>query len=54
MVVEGVNALQAAKQLEKKYEVELPIVDVVYDILMNGKDVETAITTLFGRNPKAE
>lgn len=54
MVVEGVNALQAAKQLEKKYNVELPIVDVVYDILMNGKDVETAITMLFGRDPKAE
>lgn len=54
MVVEGVNALKAAKQLEEKYKVELPIVDVVYDILMNDKDVETAITTLFSREKKAE
>ncbi len=54
MVVEGVNALQAAKQLERKYKVELPIVDVVYDILMNGKPVQTALDSLFSREKKAE
>ena len=54
MVVEGVNALQAAKQLEAKYNVELPIVDVVYDILMNGKPVQSALDSLFSREKKAE
>lgn len=54
MVVEGVNALQAAKQLEEKYKVELPIVDVVYDILMNGKPVQNALDSLFSRTKKAE
>ena len=54
MVVEGVNALQAAKQLEAKYKVELPIVDVVYDILMNGKPVQSALDSLFSREKKAE
>lgn len=54
MVVEGVNALKAAKQLEMKYHVELPIVNAVYDVLMNGKDVEMAVASLFSRNMKSE
>lgn len=54
MVVEGVNALKAAKQLEEKYRVELPIVDAVYDVLMNNKNVEEAVASLFLRNMKAE
>lgn len=54
MVVEGVNALKAAKELEAKYNVELPIVDVVYDILMNGKPVQTALDSLFSRSKKSE
>ena len=54
MVVEGVNALKAAKRLEEKYQVELPIIDVVYDILMNGADVNNAIVSLFGRKQKSE
>ena len=54
MVVEGVNALKAAKRLEERYQVELPIIDVVYDILMNGVDVNTAIVSLFGRSQKSE
>lgn len=54
MVVEGVNALKAAKKLEEKYHVELPIIDKVYDILMNGHDVKTAIVSLFSRAKKSE
>ncbi|MCF0107437.1 MAG: NAD(P)-dependent glycerol-3-phosphate dehydrogenase [Bacilli bacterium] len=54
MVVEGIYALQAAKELEKKYDVELPIVDVVYDILMNGKPVQSALDSLFSRSKKSE
>ena len=54
MVVEGVNALKAAKKLEIKYGVELPIIDIVYDILMNGVDVKSAIVSLFSRAKKSE
>lgn len=54
MVVEGVNALEAAKELEKKYNVELPIIDVVYSILKEGVPVSNAIPMLFGRKPRSE
>ena len=49
MVVEGVNALEAAKELEKKYVIELPIIDVVYKIVKEGTPVSMAIPLLFNR-----
>ncbi len=49
MVVEGVNALEAAKKLEKKYNIELPIIDVVYKIVKEGTPVSMAIPLLFNR-----
>ncbi len=54
MVVEGINALDAAKELEKKYNVELPIIDTVYAIVKNDIKVEDAIPLLFGRKRKSE
>ena len=54
MVVEGVNALVAAKELEAKYNVELPIIDVVYAIVKEGVPVANAIPMLFGRKAKSE
>ena len=54
MVVEGVNALEAAKELEKEYQVELPIIDVVYAIVKEGVPVSNAIPMLFGRKTKSE
>ena len=54
MVVEGINALDAAKELEKEYKVELPIIDVVYGIVKEGVPVDNAIPMLFGRKTKSE
>ncbi len=54
MVVEGVNALEAAKELEQEYQVELPIIDVAYAIIKDGVPVNNAIPLLFGRKPKSE
>ena len=54
MVVEGINALDAAKELEKEYNVELPIIDVVYGIVKEGVPVDNAIPMLFGRKTKSE
>ena len=54
MVVEGINALDAAKELEKKYNVELPIIDTVYAIVKNDIKVDDAIPLLFGRKKKSE
>jgi len=54
MVVEGINALEAAKELEKKYQVELPIIDVVYRIVKDDIPVTMAIPLLFGREKISE
>ena len=54
MVVEGINALEAAKELEAKYHVEMPIIDAV-DMVVKGKmSVQEAVDALFGRKQKSE
>lgn len=54
MVVEGINALVAAKQLSNKYNVEMPIVNGVYAIIYEDVDPKTAVTALFNRDTKSE
>lgn len=49
MVVEGINALEAAKQLEEKYCVQLPIIDTVYDVVYNGLPSSEMLPKLFSR-----
>ena len=53
-VVEGINVLPAAKKLEKKYKVEMPIVNVVDAILSGRMDAKDAVDALMGRNLKKE
>ena len=53
-VVEGINALPAARRLEKKYKVEMPIVDVVDAILSGKMAARDAVDALMGRNLKGE
>lgn len=48
-VVEGLNALEAAKELENKYNIELPIIDVVYDVVHGKLNISQAVTSLFSR-----
>lgn len=54
MVVEGINALVAAKELSKKYNVELPIVDAVYSVIYEGVKPQDAVNALFNRKKKSE
>lgn len=54
MVVEGVNALIAAKELSEKYSVEMPIVNVVYAVVYEGLNVRDGVKQLFGRSLKSE
>ncbi len=54
MVVEGYHALEAAIALSKKYEVEMPITEAVYDIIKNGKAPTEAIYQLMTRDIKNE
>ena len=54
MVVEGINALVAAKELSKKYHVELPIVDAVYSVIYEGVKPQDAVNALFNRKKRSE
>jgi len=54
MVVEGINALDAAYDLSMKYQVELPIIHSVYDIVKSHLDPSISVQRLFQRESKAE
>lgn len=54
MVVEGVYSTKAAVKLGKKYNVSLPIVNKVNEILFEGKDPKEAVNELMLRDSKAE
>ncbi|WP_026651140.1 NAD(P)H-dependent glycerol-3-phosphate dehydrogenase [Butyrivibrio proteoclasticus] len=54
MVVEGVYSAKAALQLAKKYEVDMPIVQEVNEILFEGKKPEDALKELMERDKRIE
>ena len=54
MVVEGVYSAKAALALAKKYDVEVPIIAKVNDILFNGSKVKDAVGELMNREKKEE
>jgi len=54
MVAEGVKTCISAYQLGKKLNIELPIINEVYEVLFNNKDAKKAVFDLMTRTPKAE
>lgn len=54
MVVEGINALDAADLLSTRYHVELPIIRAVYDVVKFGLDPKVSVQRLFQRRSKSE
>ncbi len=54
MVVEGVYSAKAAMSLAKKYNVELPIIEQVNEVLFNGKNAGEAVKDLMLRDKKIE
>ena len=54
MVVEGINALVAAKELSQKYHVELPIVNAVYSVIYEKINPKDAVKALFNRKLTSE
>ena len=54
MVVEGIYALDAAMRLKKKYDVELPICEMVNGIVNEGLPAETGEMMLMTRRGKQE
>ncbi len=54
MVAEGVRTTRAAVELGKRYNVELPIIEMVHRVLFEGHDPKAAATELMKRPPRAE
>ncbi|HEX3721102.1 MAG TPA: NAD(P)H-dependent glycerol-3-phosphate dehydrogenase [Verrucomicrobiae bacterium] len=53
-VAEGHPTAKAAWQLARKLGIETPIIDEVYDMLYQGKEVRKAVHDLMGRDMKPE
>ena len=54
MVVEGIKACKAFYQLKEKIGVSMPITDVLYKVLFQGKDPEYGVHELMSRSKKDE
>ena len=54
MVVEGVRTTQAAYELSKKQQVEMPITTAIYDILFTGKRPKDVVDQLMNRDKREE
>lgn len=54
MVVEGVNALPAALELSETYQIELPIIFAVNDIINKGCNPAQVVKELMNRDKKSE
>ncbi len=54
MVVEGAIAAQNLQTLSEKYDVELPITNMINDVIWNGRDVHEAVEGLSTRPLKEE
>lgn len=50
MVVEGVRTTKAAYQLARQENVEMPITNVLHDVLFNGKSAKEAVDELMRRS----
>ena len=54
MVIESIDNIEVAYSLSKKYSVEMPIVESVYNVLYNGLNPREAVVKLMTRDLKAE
>ena len=54
MVIEGVYTTKAAYELAKKRQVKMPITTALYQVLYEGKDIQTVIHDLMTREATSE
>ena len=54
MTIESIDNIEVAKSLSEKYQIKMPIVDAVYDILYNDLDPKQAVGKLMTRQRKME
>jgi glycerol-3-phosphate dehydrogenase (NAD(P)+) len=53
-VAEGVKAAEAVRELAGRHDVEMPIMEQMYQIVHEGQDPSEALRVLMAREPKAE
>jgi glycerol-3-phosphate dehydrogenase (NAD(P)+) len=54
MVVEGINCIPAALELQKKYGIEMPLVDAVDAIVNHEAEPKKIVRELMTRAPRSE
>ena len=54
MTIESIDNIEVAYKLAKKYNIDMPIVNTVYDVLFNGLKPREAVTLLMTRDKKRE
>ena len=54
MTIESIDNIEVAYKLSRKYNVEMPIVEKVYNVLYNGLNPKDAVVDLMTREPKEE
>ena len=54
MVVEGIKTTAAAKQLSEKYMVDMPITNILYQVLYENKKAKDSVDDLMLRDKKHE
>ena len=54
LIIEGFATSKSAYELSKKYDVEMPITQKVYEVLYEGKSASDAVRELMTRDPKEE
>ena len=54
MTIESIDNIEVAYKLAKKYNIDMPIVEVVYDVLFNGLNPIEGVNILMTRNLREE
>ncbi len=54
MTIESIDNIEVAYKLSQKYNIEMPIVNTVYDVLYNGLKPKEAVVKLMTRDKKCE
>jgi len=54
MIAEGVKTTKSVFYLAKKYNIEMPITEQVYQVIYRNKDPKKAVSALMLRKPKSE
>lgn len=49
MIIEGISTTQVAYEIAKTKHVDMPITDMIYEVLYNNKDIKLSVRELMGR-----